>query len=56
MRIQHKLGDTMEEDWSGADMDIFDLVIGEDTWYFFVAIVSCSSYVYAEIRINRTKE
>lgn len=53
MRIQHKPGDTMEVDWAGATIDIYDSVTGEVTpAYLFVAVLSCSCYVYAEICIN----
>ena len=53
MRIQHKPGDTMEVDWAGATIDIYDSVTGEVTpAYLFVAVLSCSCYMYAEIRIN----
>ena len=31
MRIQHKPGDTMEVDWAGATIDIYDSVTGEVT-------------------------
>jgi len=53
MRIQHKPGDAMEVDWAGATIDIYDAVTGEVTpAYLFVAVLSCSCYVYAEICIN----
>ncbi len=53
MRIQHKPGDTMEVDWAGATISIYDEVTGEATpAYLFVAVLSCSCYVYAEICIN----
>ena len=48
MRIPHKPGDTMEVDWAGATVDIYDSVTGEATpAYRFVAVLSCSCYVYA---------
>ena len=53
MRIQHKPGDTMEVDWAGSTISIYDNVTGEATpAYLFVAVLSCSCYVYAEICIN----
>ncbi len=53
MRIQHKPGDTMEVDWAGATINIYDEVTGDVTpAYLFVAVLSCSCYVYAEICIN----
>ena len=53
MRIQHKPGDAMEVDWAGATIDIYDDVTGEVyPAYLFVAVLSCSCYVYAEICIN----
>ena len=53
MRIQHKPGDEMEVDWAGATIDIFDEVTGVATpAYLFVAVLSCSCYVYAELCPN----
>ena len=53
MRIQHKPGDEMEVDWAGATIDIYDEVTGEtEDAYLFVAVLSCSCYVYAEICPN----
>ena len=53
MRIQHKPGDTMEVDWAGATIDIYDDVTGDASpAYLFVAVLSCSCYVYAEICVN----
>lgn len=49
MRIQHKPGDSMEVDWAGATIDIYDPVTGTiQPAYLFVAVLSCSYYVYAE--------
>ena len=53
MRIQHKPGDEMEVDWAGATIDIYDEVTGEiSPAYLFVAVLSCSLYVYAELCPN----
>ena len=53
MRIQHKPGDEMEVDWAGGTIDIYDEVTGEtEDAYLFVAVLSCSCYVYAEICPN----
>ena len=53
MRIQHKPGDEMEVDWAGSTIDIYDEVTGEsEEAYLFVAVLSCSCYVYAEICPN----
>lgn len=49
MRIHHKPGDTMEVDWAGTTIDIYDPVTGDiSPAYLFVAVLSCSCYVYAE--------
>ena len=49
MRIQHKPGDTMEVDWAGATLDIYDPVTGEvSKAYLFVAVLPCSCFTYAE--------
>ncbi len=53
MRIQHKPGDTMEVDWAGATIDIYDDVTCDASpAYLFVAVLSCSCYVYAKICVN----
>ncbi len=50
MRIQHKPGDTMEVDWAGNTLTIYDPVTGEESKaYLFVAVLPCSCYTYAEI-------
>ena len=50
MRIQHKPGDSMEVDWAGATIDIYDPITGlVSPAYLFVAVLSCSSIVYAEV-------
>lgn len=49
MRIQHKPGDTMEVDWAGDTIPVFDPVTGEeDAAYLFIAVLPCSCMVYAE--------
>ena len=49
MRIHHKPGDAMEVDWAGTTINIYDPVTGDITpAYLFVAVLSCSCYVYAE--------
>lgn len=49
MRIQHKPGDAMEVDWAGTTIDIYDPVTGDiSPAYLFVAVLSCSCFVYAE--------
>lgn len=53
MRIHHKPGDTMEVDWAGSTINIYDSVTGEASpAYLFVSVLSCSCYVYAEICVN----
>ena len=57
MRITRKPGDTMEVDWAGATISIYDPVTGDITpGYLFVAVLSCSLYVYAEICPNMKEE
>jgi len=57
MRITHKPGDTMEVDWAGATIDIHDPVTGTVTKAFlFVAVLSCSLYVYAEVCVDTKEE
>ena len=49
MRISHKPGDTMEVDWSGGTIPLYDqnsLVVRKVP--LFVAVLSCSLYAYAE--------
>lgn len=49
MRIQRKPGDTLEVDWAGKTIDIYDRVTGESTpAYLFVGALSCSGLIYAE--------
>ena len=49
MRIHHKPGDTMEVDWAGQTLPIYDSVTGESyPVYLFVAVLPCSGYTYAE--------
>ena len=57
MRIHRKPGDTMEVDWAGATITIYDPVTGDTTAaYLFVAVLSCSCYVYAEACPNMKSE
>lgn len=57
MRIHRKPGDTMEVDWAGATLVIYDPVTGDTTVaYLFVAVLSCSCYVYAEACRNMQSE
>lgn len=57
MRIQHKPGDSIEVDWAGATIDIYDSVTGIPTKaYLFVAVLSCSCYAYAEICSNMKED
>jgi transposase len=49
MLITHKPGESMEVDWAGDTIPVFDPVTGEaDAAYLFVAVLPCSCYVYAE--------
>jgi transposase len=49
MRIRHKPGDTMQVDWAGNTMDIYDPFTGETfKAYLFVSVLPCSCYAYAE--------
>ena len=57
MRIHRKPGDTMEVDWAGSTITIYDPVTGDTTVaYLFVAVLSCSCYVYAEACLNMKSE
>lgn len=57
MRIHHKPGDTMEVDWAGKTIDIYDSVTGEITpAYLFIAALPCSCLVYAEACINMKED
>ena len=57
MRISHKPGDTMEVDWAGATIDIYDSVTGEITpGYLFVAVLPCSCLTYAEVCRNMKED
>ena len=50
MRIQRKPGDTIEVDWAGDTIPIFDSVTGEQSKaYLFVAVLPCSYYAYTEV-------
>lgn len=49
MRIQHKPGDSMQVDWAGNTIPVYDPVTGEESKAFlFVCVLPCSCYVYAE--------
>ena len=49
MRIHHKPGDTMEVDWAGQTLPIYDSITGESyPVYLFIAVLPCSGYTYAE--------
>lgn len=57
LRIHRKPGDTMEVDWAGATITIYDPVTGDTTAaYLFVAVLSCSCLVYAEACPNMQSE
>lgn len=57
MRIHRKPGDTMEVDWAGATITIYDPVTGDTSAaYLFIAVLSCSCYVYAEACQNMKSE
>lgn len=48
MRIKHKPGDTMQVDWAGQTIPIYDHTGGESPVYIFVSVLPCSCYAYAE--------
>lgn len=49
LRIKRKPGETMEVDWVGDTLTVYDSVVGcEVTAYIFVACLPCSLYSYAE--------
>ena len=57
MRIIRKPGDSMEVDWAGATINIYDPATGFITpGYLFVAVLSCSLYTYAEVCPNMQQE
>lgn len=57
MRIQRKPGDTLEVDWAGSTINIYDSATGEPTEaYLFVGVLSCSGLVYAEVCSNMRAE
>lgn len=57
LRINRKPGDIMEVDWAGETINIYDPVTGSITpAYLFVAVLDCSSYVYAEACPNMREE
>ena len=57
MRIHHKPGDTMEVDWAGQTLPIYDSVTGESyPVYLFIAVLPCSGYTYAEATYDMKHE
>lgn len=49
MRIQHKPGDSIQVDWAGDTIPIYDSVTGkQSSAYLFVAVLPCSYYAYME--------
>lgn len=49
MRIQHKPGESVQVDWAGNTIPVYDSVTGEESKvYLFVAVLPCSCYVYVE--------
>lgn len=57
MRIHHKPGDSMEVDWAGKTIPIYDNVTGDITpAYLFVAVLPCSCLIYAEACANMKEE
>lgn len=49
LRIKRKPGETMEVDWVGDTLTVYDSAVGfEVTAYIFVACLPCSLYSYAE--------
>ncbi|WP_457942556.1 IS21 family transposase [Caproiciproducens sp. LBM24188] len=57
MRIKRKPGDTMEVDWAGNILTIYDSITGEEIpAYLFVAVLPCSCYAYAEAFLNHGTE
>ena len=49
IRIQHKPGDSIDVDWAGDTIPVFDSVTGEQNpAYPFLAVLPCSCYTYAE--------
>lgn len=49
IRIQHKPGDSIDVDWAGDTIPVFDSVTGEQNpAYLFLAVLPCSCYTYAE--------
>jgi transposase len=54
LRIQRKPGESIEVDWAGKVLTVFDEVTGEGIpAYVFVATLSCSLYSYAVAFPNR---
>ena len=49
IRIQHKPGDSIDVDWAGDTIPVFNSVTGEQNpAYLFLAVLPCSCYTYAE--------
>ena len=49
LRIKRKPGETMEVDWVGDTIHVYDVASGSDIpAYIFVAVLPCSLYSYAE--------
>ena len=49
MHLEHKPGETMQVDWAGSTIPIYDPITGDETKaYLFVAVLPCSCYTYAE--------
>jgi transposase len=49
MRVQHKPGESMQVDWAGNTIPVYDPVTGDESKaYLFVAVLPCSCYAYIE--------
>ena len=49
MRVQHKPGESMQVDWAGNTIPVYDPVTGDESKsYLFVAVLPCSCYAYVE--------
>ena len=49
LRIKRKPGETLEVDWAGDTISVYDSALGEEIKaYVFVACLPCSLYCYAE--------
>ena len=57
MRIQHKPGEKTEVDWAGDTLTIYDPLTGDaDKGYLFVAVLPCSTFVFADLCQNMLQE